>query len=62
MEEAAELGNYLPLSYKSPKQQEYIAFLAYHMLMRTPRSACGLTLPAWRVTRSTRACVGCTMP
>jgi hypothetical protein len=27
MEEAAELGNYLPLSYKSPKEQEYIAFL-----------------------------------
>jgi len=27
MEEAAELGNYMPLSYKSPKEQEYIAFL-----------------------------------
>ena len=27
MEEAAELANYLPLSYKSPKEQEYIAFL-----------------------------------
>ena len=27
MEEAAELGNYLPLSYKSPKEQEYIVFL-----------------------------------
>jgi hypothetical protein len=27
MEEAAELGNYLPLFYKSPKEQEYIAFL-----------------------------------
>jgi len=27
MDEAAELGNYLPLSYKSPKEQEYIAFL-----------------------------------
>jgi hypothetical protein len=27
MEEAAELGNYLPLSYKSPKEQEYIEFL-----------------------------------
>lgn len=27
MEEAAELSNYLPLSYKSPKEQEYIAFL-----------------------------------
>ena len=27
MEEAAELGNYLPLSYKSPKEQEYISFL-----------------------------------
>jgi len=27
MEEAAELNNYLPLSYKSPKEQEYIAFL-----------------------------------
>jgi len=27
MEEAAELGNYLPLSFKSPKEQEYIAFL-----------------------------------
>jgi hypothetical protein len=27
MEEAAELGNYLPLSYKSPKEEEYIAFL-----------------------------------
>jgi len=24
MEEAAELGNYLPLSFKSPKEQEYI--------------------------------------
>lgn len=27
MEEAAELGNYLPLSFKSPQEQEYIAFL-----------------------------------
>ena len=27
MEDAAELGNYLPLSFKSPKEQEYIAFL-----------------------------------
>jgi hypothetical protein len=27
MEEAAELGNYLPISFKSPKEQEYIAFL-----------------------------------
>ena len=27
MEEAAELANYLPLSFKSPKEQEYIAFL-----------------------------------
>jgi len=27
MDEAAELGNHLPLSFKSPKQQEYIAFL-----------------------------------
>ena len=28
MDEALELGNYLPLSYKSPKEQEYIAFLS----------------------------------
>lgn len=27
MEEAAELGNYLPLSFKTPKEQEYIEFL-----------------------------------
>ena len=27
MEEAAELANYLPLSFKTPKEQEYIAFL-----------------------------------
>jgi len=27
MEEAAELNNYLPLSYKSPEEQEYISFL-----------------------------------
>jgi len=27
MEEAAKIGNYLPLSFKSPKEQEYIAFL-----------------------------------
>lgn len=27
MEEAAELGSYLPLSFKSPKEQEYIEFL-----------------------------------
>jgi hypothetical protein len=27
MEEAAELGNYLPLSFKSPKEEEYITFL-----------------------------------
>lgn len=27
MEKAAELGNYLPLSFKSPKEQEYIEFL-----------------------------------
>lgn len=26
-EDAAELGNYLPLSFKSPKEQEYIEFL-----------------------------------
>ena len=32
MEEAAELANYLPLSFKTPKEQEYIAFLwdAFH--------------------------------
>ena len=27
MDEAAELGNYLPLSFRSPKEQEYIEFL-----------------------------------
>ncbi len=27
MEEAAELGSYLPLSFKIPNEQEYIAFL-----------------------------------
>jgi len=27
MEDAAELGDYLPLSFKSPKEQEYIEFL-----------------------------------
>jgi hypothetical protein len=27
MDEAAELGNYLPLSFKSPNEQEYIQFL-----------------------------------
>src|SRR5437870_4253152 len=27
MEDAAELGNYLPISFKSPKEQEYIEFL-----------------------------------
>lgn len=27
MEEAAELANYLPFSFKTPKEQEYIAFL-----------------------------------
>ena len=27
MEEAAELGNYLPLSFKTPNEQEYITFL-----------------------------------
>src|SRR5689334_21791908 len=27
MEEAAELGKYLPLSFRSPKEQEYIEFL-----------------------------------
>jgi len=27
MDEAIQLGDYLPLSYKSPKEQEYIAFL-----------------------------------
>lgn len=27
MEDAIELNNYLPLSFKSPKEQEYIAFL-----------------------------------
>ena len=25
--EAAELGNYLPLSFESSKEQEYVAFL-----------------------------------
>ena len=32
MEEAADLANYLPLSFKTPKEQEYIAFLVYHVL------------------------------
>jgi len=27
MEEAAELGNYLSHSFKSPKEQEYVEFL-----------------------------------
>jgi hypothetical protein len=27
MEEAAELGNYLPFSFKSPKERGYIEFL-----------------------------------
>ena len=27
MEEATELGSYLPISFKSPKEQEYISFL-----------------------------------
>jgi hypothetical protein len=27
MDQAAELGNYLPLSFKSPKEQEYVEFL-----------------------------------
>ncbi|WP_295443153.1 hypothetical protein [uncultured Thiodictyon sp.] len=27
MEEAMELGAYLPLSFKSPKEQQYMAFL-----------------------------------
>ena len=27
MEDSTELGNYLPLSFKSPKEQEYIEFL-----------------------------------
>jgi hypothetical protein len=27
MEDAAELANYLPLSFKTPKEQEYIEFL-----------------------------------
>ena len=27
MEEAAELANYLPLSFKTPKEQKYIEFL-----------------------------------
>lgn len=27
MEEAAELANYLPISFRTPKEQEYIAFL-----------------------------------
>jgi len=27
MEEATELGNYLPISFKTPKEQEYIEFL-----------------------------------
>jgi len=27
LEEAAELSNYLPLSFKTPKEQEYIEFL-----------------------------------
>ena len=27
MDEATELGNYLPLSFKGPSEQDYIAFL-----------------------------------
>ena len=27
MEEAADLANYLPLSFKTPREQEYIEFL-----------------------------------
>ena len=26
MEEAADLGDYLPLSFNSPNEQEYVAF------------------------------------
>jgi hypothetical protein len=29
MEEAAELGNYLPLSFKTRSEQDYIAFLKW---------------------------------
>ena len=40
MEEAAELGNYLPLSFKTRSEQEYIAFLWYvfEMLLTMWRS------------------------
>ena len=39
MEEAAELGNYLPLSFKSPKEQEYIEFRWDAFQTKTRRSA-----------------------
>ena len=34
MEKAAELSDYLPLSFNSPEEQEYVAFLQF----RNPRS------------------------
>jgi len=36
MEEAIDLGNYLPLSFKGPKEQEYIEFLTEE-IRRTKR-------------------------
>lgn len=41
MDEAVELGNYLPLSFKSPKEQEYIEFL-WDAFARRPSMQRGL--------------------
>ena len=43
MEEAAELANYLPLSFKTPKEQEYIGFdkdIEKSLLLAQPRPLC----------------------
>jgi len=51
MDEAAELANYLPLSFKTPKEQEYTEFVIGATCLkpqsRTPcRPAAGA--PPWR--------------
>jgi hypothetical protein len=53
MEEAADLANYPPLSFKIPKEQEYIAFLAYHLLTMS-----FVYLNIWRKKRDRLLCYG----
>ena len=48
MEEAAELANYLPLSFKMPKEQKFIGFF-FRLLLACEAMARGHPVPVRRL-------------